>query len=159
QRLLQVTLIPLVFSLLTLSLLLAMIYYLRRRLLRPWLKLISMANAIGRGDFSQRYTLDYQRDEMGMLGTALNRMSQELSLIYGDLEQRVVNKTADLQQKNQVLAFLYHSSRQLHTHQPLSERLAPVIEQLQALTTLENVQICLYENHLYRDHVNHNADA
>ncbi|WP_038828162.1 HAMP domain-containing protein, partial [Yersinia pestis] len=56
QRLLQVTLIPLVFSLLTLSLLLAMIYYLRRRLLRPWLKLISMANAIGRGDFSQRYT-------------------------------------------------------------------------------------------------------
>ncbi|ERP74160.1 hypothetical protein L328_09815 [Yersinia pestis 24H] len=155
QRLLQVTLIPLVFSLLTLSLLLAMIYYLRRRLLRPWLKLISMANAIGRGDFSQRYTLDYQRDEMGMLGTALNRMSQELSLIYGDLEQRVVNKTADLQQKNQVLAFLYHSSRQLHTHQPLSERLAPVIEQLQALTTLENVQICLYENHLYRDHVNH----
>ncbi len=99
QRLLQVTLIPLVFSLLTLSLLLAMIYYLRRRLLRPWLKLISMANAIGRGDFSQRYTLDYQRDEMGMLGTALNRMSQELSLIYGDLEQRVVNKTADLQQK------------------------------------------------------------
>ncbi len=34
QRLLQVTLIPLVFSLLTLSLLLAMIYYLRRRLLR-----------------------------------------------------------------------------------------------------------------------------
>lgn len=125
QRLLQVTLIPLVFSLLTLSLLLAMIYYLRRRLLRPWLKLISMANAIGRGDFSQRYTLDYQRDEMGMLGTALNRMSQELSLIYGDLEQRVVNKTADLQQKNQVLAFLYHSSRQLHTHQPLSERFSP----------------------------------
>ncbi|CNI26248.1 MULTISPECIES: nitrate/nitrite two-component system sensor histidine kinase NarX [Yersinia] len=159
QRLLLVTMIQLVFIVLTLGLLLATIYYLRRRLLRPWLQLISMANAIGRGDFSKRYTLSYQRDEMGMLGTALNRMSQELSLIYSDLEQRVAQKTADLQQKNQVLAFLYHSSRQLHTHQPLSERLVPVIEQLQALTPLENVQICLYENHLYRAHLADNADG
>ncbi|WP_145519342.1 nitrate/nitrite two-component system sensor histidine kinase NarX [Yersinia mollaretii] len=159
QRLLLVTLIQLVFIILTLGLLLATIYYLRRRLLRPWLQLISMANAIGRGDFSKRYTLSNQRDEMGMLGTALNRMSQELSLIYSDLEQRVAQKTTDLQQKNQVLAFLYHSSRQLHTHQPLSERLVPVIEQLQALTPLENVQICLYGNHLYRAHLTDNMDG
>ncbi|MDN0121739.1 nitrate/nitrite two-component system sensor histidine kinase NarX [Yersinia aleksiciae] len=159
QRLLLVTLIQLVFIILTLGLLLATIYYLRRRLLRPWLQLISMANAIGRGDFSQRYTLSNQRDEMGMLGTALNRMSQELSLIYSDLEQRVAQKTTDLQQKNQVLAFLYHSSRQLHTHQPLSERLVPVIDQLQALTPLENVQICLYGNHLYRTHLTDNMDG
>lgn len=159
QRLLLVTLIQLVFIILTLGLLLATIYYLRRRLLRPWLQLISMANAIGRGDFSKRYTLANQRDEMGMLGTALNRMSQELSLIYSDLEQRVAQKTTDLQQKNQVLAFLYHSSRQLHTHQPLSERLVPVIDQLQALTPLENVQICLYGNHLYRAHLSDNMDG
>ncbi|MCB5309056.1 nitrate/nitrite two-component system sensor histidine kinase NarX [Yersinia massiliensis] len=159
QRLLLVTLIQLVFIILTLGLLLATIYYLRRRLLRPWLQLISMANAIGRGDFSKRYTLSNQRDEMGMLGTALNRMSQELSLIYSDLEQRVLQKTTDLQQKNQVLAFLYHSSRQLHTNQPLSERLVPVIDQLQALTPLENVQICLYENHLYRSHLTDMMDG
>ncbi|CNE11553.1 nitrate/nitrite two-component system sensor histidine kinase NarX [Yersinia mollaretii] len=159
QRLLLVMLIQLVFIILTLGLLLATIYYLRRRLLRPWLQLISMANAIGRGDFSKRYTLSNQRDEMGMLGTALNRMSQELSLIYSDLEQRVAQKTTDLQQKNQVLAFLYHSSRQLHTHQPLSERLVPVIDQLQALTPLENVQICLYGNHLYRAHLTDNMDG
>ncbi|ATM96099.1 nitrate/nitrite sensor protein NarX [Yersinia frederiksenii] len=159
QRLLLVTMIQLVFIVLTLGLLLATIYYLRRRLLRPWLQLISMANAIGRGDFSKRYTLSYQRDEMGMLGTALNRMSQELSFIYNDLEQRVAQKTADLQQKNQVLAFLYHSSRQLHTHQPLGERLVPIIEQLQTLTPLENVQICLYENHLYRAHLTDHADG
>ncbi|EOR78749.1 nitrate/nitrite two-component system sensor histidine kinase NarX, partial [Yersinia enterocolitica] len=159
QRLLLVTMIQLVFIVLTLGLMLATIYYLRRRLLRPWLQLISMANAIGRGDFSKRFSLPYQRDEMGMLGTALNRMSQELSVIYSDLEQRVVQKTADLQQKNQVLAFLYHSSRQLHTTQPLSERLVPVIEQLQTLTPLENVQICLYENHLYRSHLADHLDG
>ncbi|MFL4555441.1 nitrate/nitrite two-component system sensor histidine kinase NarX [Yersinia kristensenii] len=159
QRLLLVTMIQLVFIVLTLGLMIATIYYLRRRLLRPWMQLISMANAIGRGDFSQRFTQPYQRDEMGMLGTALNRMSQELSLIYSDLEQRVAQKTADLQQKNQVLAFLYHSSRQLHTHQPLSERLVPVIEQLQTLTPLENVQICLYENHLYRSQLTDTLDG
>ncbi|MGE4802108.1 nitrate/nitrite two-component system sensor histidine kinase NarX [Yersinia hibernica] len=159
QRLLLVTLIQLVFIVLTLGLMLATIYYLRRRLLRPWLQLISMANAIGRGDFSKRFILPHQRDEMGMLGAALNRMSQELSVIYSHLEQRVAQKTADLQQKNQVLAFLYHSSRQLHTSQPLSERLVPVIEQLQTLTPLENVQICLYENHLYRSSLTNNLDG
>ncbi|EMY3530338.1 two-component system sensor histidine kinase NarX [Yersinia ruckeri] len=144
QRIVRVSVIQWVFIALTLVLLLATTFYLRRRLLRPWLQLIAMANAIARGDFSRRYTLTHNRDEMGTLGMALNRMSQELSLIYTDLEQRVEEKTADLQQKNQVLAFLYRSSQELHTHQPLAQRLTPVIEQLQSLTPLKNIQICLY---------------
>jgi two-component system nitrate/nitrite sensor histidine kinase NarX len=75
------------------------------------------------------------------------------------LEQRIAEKTADLQQENQTLTFLYHSNRQLHTSQPLSERLAPVIQQLQAVTPLKNVQICLYENHLYSNHLNHHTNG
>lgn len=145
QRIVLVSVIQWIFIALTLILLLATTFYLRRRLLRPWLQLITMANAIARGDFSHRYSLTRHRDEMGTLGLALNRMSQELSLIYADLEQRVAEKTADLQQKNQVLAFLYQSSQELHTHQPLADRLEPIINQLKLLTPLKNIQICLYK--------------
>ncbi len=159
QRLLLITMIQLVFIVLTLGLLLGAVYYLYHRLRSPWLQLISMVQAIGRGDFSQRYKQSHQCDEMEMLGVALNRVLHELSLSYSKLEQRIAEKTADLQQENQTLTFLYHSNRQLHTSQPLSERLVPVIEQLQAVTPLKNVQICLYENHLYSNHLNHHTNG
>jgi two-component system nitrate/nitrite sensor histidine kinase NarX len=55
QRLLLITMIQLVFIVLTLGLLLGAVYYLYHRLRSPWLQLISMVQAIGRGDFSQRY--------------------------------------------------------------------------------------------------------
>lgn len=147
RRLWLVTLVQAVFIALTLLLFLATIGYLRQRLLHPWRQLLAMAKAIGQGNFSGRFTPPNRRhDEMASLGYALNSMSDELSAMYSRLEQRVAEKTADLQQKNQVLAFLYQASRQLHANQPLSARLPPVIEQLQALTPLQAIQVHLYEN-------------
>ncbi|RLM06927.1 nitrate/nitrite two-component system sensor histidine kinase NarX [Gibbsiella quercinecans] len=147
RRLGLVTLVQAGFIALTLLLLLATICYLRQRLLHPWRQLLAMAQAIGQGNFSGRFTpSSHRHDEMASLGYALNSMSDELSAMYSRLEQRVAEKTADLQQKNQVLAFLYQASRQLHANQPLSARLPPVIEQLQALTPLQAIQVHLYEN-------------
>lgn len=147
RRLGLVTLVQAGFIALTLLLLLATIGYLRQRLLHPWRQLLTMAQAVGQGNFSGRFTPPSRRhDEMASLGYALNSMSDELSAMYGRLEQRVAEKTAVLQQKNQVLAFLYQASRQLHANQPLSARLPPVIDQLQALTPLQAIQVRLYEN-------------
>ncbi|EPA6636577.1 HAMP domain-containing protein [Serratia marcescens] len=113
RRLLMVTLVQAGFIALTLLLLFGTTCYLRRRLLHPWRQLVEMALAVGRGDFSRRYAQRGHQDEMASLGGALNTMSDELSATYSGLEQRVAEKTADLQQKNQVLSFLYRASRQL----------------------------------------------
>lgn len=145
QRLTLVSRVQRSFIGLTLLLLVLSICYLRRRLLGPWRELLAMATAIGRGDFSQRFSRRRQ-DEMGTLGEALNAMSRELSVIYGDLERRVAEKTIDLQQKNQILAFLYRSSRQLHSHEPLCSRLLPILSELQTLTPLRGIRLHLYEN-------------
>lgn len=142
---------------LTLLLLALTIWFLRRRLLEPWQRLLAQANAVSAGDFSQRYQLmqtsatDTKRaprphNEMDILGQSLNSMSLAMEQLVDSLAQLVANKTADLQQKNQVLDFLYRVSRQLHTSAPLEQRLVPVLEELQTLTPLQSVQLRLYEN-------------
>ncbi|NPE57306.1 nitrate/nitrite two-component system sensor histidine kinase NarX [Dickeya dadantii] len=140
-----VTLVQRVFIGIMLSLLLITFFYLRHRLLAPWRKLVSMAQAIGQGEFHQRVTLRGQ-DEMSTLAQALNNMSDELSAMYHDLERRVAEKTADLQQKNDTLAFLYRSSRRLHTSAPLCSRLLPVLDELSALMPLSDIRLQLYED-------------
>lgn len=146
RRLLMVTVVQGGFIALTLLLLVCTICYLRRRLLHPWRQLVAMALAVGRGDFSTRFAQRGHQDEMSSLGGALNTMSDELATIYARLEQRVAEKTADLQQKNQVLDFLYRTSRQLHTSEPICSRLIPILNQLQTLTPLHSIQVRLYEN-------------
>lgn len=146
RRLLMVTLVQAGFIALTLLLLVGTICYLRNRLLHPWRQLVAMALSAGRGDFSRRFAQRGHQDEMASLGGALNRMSDELSAMYNELEQRVAEKTADLQQKNQVLGFLYRASRQLHGNEPLCSRLTPILDQLQTLTPLRAIQVRLYEN-------------
>ncbi|WP_413733182.1 nitrate/nitrite two-component system sensor histidine kinase NarX [Sodalis sp. RH20] len=151
RRLALVALVQKIIIALTLLVLTGTILYLRRRLLRPWRHLLNQARAVSRGDFSQRYPLPAGAEpggyhEMDQLGFTLNSMSQSLSQMYTELEQRIANSTADLRQKNRVLDFLYRASRQLHTGAPLPGRLRPVLEELQTLIPLREIQIRLYEN-------------
>ncbi len=151
HRLMLVALVQKGVIALTLLVLAGTIGYLRRRLLRPWRRLLNQANAVSRGDFTQRYPLPagpagQGHQEMDQLGLTLNSMSQSLSQIYAQLELRVAEKTADLQQKNRILDFLYRTSRHLQTSEPLRDRLEPVLEELQTLTPLREIQIQFYEN-------------
>lgn len=60
-------------------------------------------------------------------------MSAELAESYAVLEQRVQEKTAGLEHKNQILSFLWQANRRLHSRAPLCERLSPVLNDLQNL--------------------------
>lgn len=146
QRLMMVGWIQNIFVALTFFWLLGTVWYLRRRILHPWRQLVSMSKAIGEGDFNQRFHQTSRQDEMASLGAALNTMSAQLSDLYTYLERLVEAKTRDLQNKNQVLAYLYRASRQLHTSAPLSVRLLTVLNELQVLTPLRALQIRVYEN-------------
>ncbi len=63
-----------------------------------------MARAVSQRDFTQRANIS-GRNEMAALGSALNNMSEELAESYAVLEQRVQEKTAGLEHKNQILSF------------------------------------------------------
>ncbi|QMI05368.1 nitrate/nitrite two-component system sensor histidine kinase NarX [Citrobacter sp. RHB25-C09] len=120
------------------------IIWLRARLLQPWKQLLSIARAVSQRDFNQRAQIS-GRNEMATLGDALNNMSDELAESYSILEQRVKEKTAGLEQKNQILAFLWQANRRLHSQVPLCERLSPVLNGLQNLTLLHDIELRVYD--------------
>ena len=102
-----------------------------------------MARAVTQRDFTQRTHIS-GRNEMAMLGEALNTMSAELSESYAVLEQRVREKTAGLEQKR-ILSFLWQANRRLHMQVPLCERLSPVLNGLQNLTLLRDLELRVYD--------------
>ncbi|WP_193017050.1 nitrate/nitrite two-component system sensor histidine kinase NarX [Proteus sp. FME41] len=146
QKIRLVAYTQLIFTALTLLLLFGSVWHFRRRLLHPWQQLMAMANSIGHGNFSARFHQRTHHDEIATLGIALNTMSEELSTLYSELEKRVIEKTQDLQQKNQVLSYLYHSSQQLHSPAPLCARLRQILFELQQIIPDAYLQIRLYED-------------
>ncbi|HHJ4353826.1 TPA: nitrate/nitrite two-component system sensor histidine kinase NarX [Raoultella ornithinolytica] len=131
------------------------IVWLRARLLRPWKQLLAMARAVSHRDFTQRVHIS-GRNEVASLGMALNNMSKELAESYSVLERRVQEKTAGLEQKNEILAFLWQANRRLHSSAPLCERISPVLNGLQGLTLLRDIEVRVYD---FEDEDNHQEFA
>jgi two-component system nitrate/nitrite sensor histidine kinase NarX len=92
-----------------------------RRVIRPLAELLACADRVRRGDFSGRIRFT-GNDELGRLGAAVNLMAKGLSTLYGDLEQRVAEKTRDLARSKHSLELLYRVSKRLN-EEPVSERL------------------------------------
>lgn len=145
RKIAYVAMTQLIFICLVFLLLMGTIWHLRRKIYYPWVKLLSMVNAIGRKDFSQRYPKNNRQDELNALGETLNQMSDELALSYHQLEERVAEKTADLITKNKVLSYLYQSNQILHSSDPLYLRLQKVLIELENITILKNLSLRLYE--------------
>ncbi|XTZ40234.1 nitrate/nitrite two-component system sensor histidine kinase NarX [Salmonella enterica] len=144
RRIEQVVVMHRLMALLMGMLLLFAIVWLRARLLRPWQQLLQMARAVSQRDFTQRANIS-GRNEMATLGQALNNMSAELAESYAVLEQRVQEKTAGLEQKNEILSFLWQANHRLHSRIPLCERLSPVLNGLQNLTLLRDIELRVYD--------------
>ncbi|UXY13084.1 nitrate/nitrite two-component system sensor histidine kinase NarX [Kosakonia sp. ML.JS2a] len=144
QRIERVVILHRLMALLMGLLLLFAVVWLRARLLRPWQQLLQMARAVSHRDFTQRASIS-GRNEMATLGEALNNMSAELAESYAVLEQRVQEKTAGLEQKNQILSFLWQANHRLHSRIPLCERLSPVLNGLQNLTLLHDLELRVYD--------------
>ena len=97
---------------LTFAIVLFALLFSRHRVVMPLRRLLTSAEAAGRGDFSQR-TGFTGADELGRLGLAFNDMSERLSKLYGDLEARVRRKTVHLERSNRSLDVLYKTVKRL----------------------------------------------
>jgi len=73
-----------------------------RQVLTPVGRLTETATAIAGGDL-QRVAPVESEDEFGVLGRAFNRMTGRLRDLIGGLEQRVVDRTADLERRSSYL--------------------------------------------------------
>ncbi len=112
-------------------------------LLMPLQELVELAKNIGHGSFSGRVKFA-AHNELGVLAETLNQMSSELSDLYENLENKVNEKTAELQRSNRSLALLFNSARSLYktSADPLPN-LVDLLEPIEQTLGLGPVTLCL----------------
>lgn len=136
HRLLAVALV------LTILVMLAVLYGVSKRVMMPLNRLVEAANAIARGDFSAR-AMHTGPDELGRVGLAFNFMADELSKLYGRLEQRVNEKTEQLTRSNRSLELLYHSIARLYNAPVAPETYRAMLTDLEQVLGLRYTMACL----------------
>ncbi|HVN53592.1 MAG TPA: ATP-binding protein [Anaerolineaceae bacterium] len=77
-------------------------YLLSRRIARPILTMAEKARLIAGGDLDQIVPV-MTGDEVGLLAQSFNNMTGQLRLLYADLEQKVIERTAELVRVNSQL--------------------------------------------------------
>lgn len=80
-------------------------------------------------EFGVRLNVD-SKDEFGQLATGFNQMADRLEQFYGDLEQKVRDKTSALEEQNRELALLYDSAAFLQVRQALEPMCEGFLERI-----------------------------
>ncbi len=108
----------------------------------PLSSLTIAAENIRKGDFTTRINIE-SKDELGVLALVINKMTKDLGKIYGQLEQRVQEKTEQLELKKQTLQFLFEASKAIATDQPTEFDFEQWTENLAHLIQINDVDLCL----------------
>ncbi len=130
----------------TLLVVIIALFMLYRALLRPLQGLLEAARRIAGGDFGVRvdYTGD---DELGRVGSSFNLMADELAKHYHSLEQRVADKTAELQRSNRSLELLYHAIARLYQSPTAVEAYEATLRDIDRVAGLEGSFVCIEPRH------------
>jgi two-component system nitrate/nitrite sensor histidine kinase NarX len=142
EKIRQLRLIQIVVLALTFFVVVVILYLGKKDVLVPLRDLLTFAKAVRGGDFSIR-SHPRREDELGQLGYGFNLMAEDLSKIYANLEKRVEEKTADLEQSNRSLELLYSIAKQLGEN-PLTEAsLDSLIGDIQRIIGIKGGAVCL----------------
>lgn len=118
-------------------------------LLNSWV--IRPVKALGRcieqvtaGDLSARVRIG-RRDELGQIGDGFNRMTERLEDLYNNLEEKVAEKTASVQEKNRSLSQLYEMTTFLSQSTSIDEMSEGFLERIQSYTKADACAVRLYD--------------
>lgn len=127
---------------LTLGMVFYTMYLVQAVLLPPLRDLLNFAQHARRGDFSVRVK-HQQSDELGQLGSVFNDMADDLSKMYADLEERVREKTADLERSNRSLELLYQTTSRLNDTHIAPEMYEELLRDIEKVVGFGPGNICL----------------
>lgn len=135
------------FALLALIILVSLVtsWMLRRQLVQPLAKLLKAAKTVSRGSFSVRVR-HVSSDELGQLGHAFNTMVAEIASMYGNLEEKVEEKTRELTRTNESLELLYKVSQKLSASDLTLEQLQGILREVESSLELGHSMICISDN-------------
>jgi len=128
----------------TLGVMLLTMIFLHKSLLTPLRGLVAFTTRIRHGDLAAR-TPHVGQDELGRLGHAFNLMAEDLAALYGSLEARVAEKTADLERSNRSLELLYHSIARLYSGPVEADTYKLLLREIEEVLGLGPGSTCLVE--------------
>ena len=106
---------------------------LKTRLEKPLVQLTDAAYRIGEGDYGYQTVVE-GNDELALLGSVVNQMSTSVDDIYRDMDDKVKQRTNELNNNNIALEFLFETARKILSsyqkeinYQQLLDQLAKVI--------------------------------
>lgn len=142
-RLLRVVQLVLLVSIVLVSMM--TIWMLHRQLVQPLAHLVQAAKTVTQGSFSARVR-HLSSDELGQLGRAFNAMVEEISTMYGHLEDKVREKTAELTRTNQALELLYRTSQRLSASDLTMDQVQAALHDVEAALGVGHCMICISES-------------
>lgn len=120
-----------------------LLYRIHENVALPLRDLVAAARRIKSGDFSAKSHYN-DEDELGLLANTFNQMSEDLSVLYKNLENRVAKKTEELQRSNDSLRILYETSRKLYSNpSAVHQKIHAILHELQNATGLGTISLCL----------------
>ena len=152
EKIQQLRIIQIIALVLTLLVVMIVMQLMHKDVILPLGDLMASARAVRKGDFSLRAKTSGE-DELDQLGVAFNTMSENLSTMYEELEDRVKQKTADLEQTNRSLELLYMTTQRLGESPVTPEVLTAVIHDIENLIGIHSGTVCLGkpgDNEAYR---------
>ena len=127
---------------LTLGMVFYTMYLVQAVVLPPLRDLLWFSQHARRGDFSIRVKHEHN-DELGQLGSAFNGMADDLSKMYADLEERVREKTSDLERSNRALELLYKTTSRLNDAHISSNTYQELLKDIESVVGFGPGNICL----------------
>lgn len=122
QKILQLLYTNIAVGAFTALLTLAIVLVISRSISTPIVNLAKKATALAQGDLSARINI-YQQDEIGSLANTFNTLGSELQTLIQTLEQKVADRTDDLQKQANRLRVAAEVARDATTSQDLDELL------------------------------------
>lgn len=101
--------------------------------------------AMTAGDFSKR-VCKVSNDEMGELADGFNFMAEKLEELYGNLEDKVTDKTEALEERNRELSILYNTVASLNKSLPMEEMLDIFLSKLRDYLGIKSGAIRLIDD-------------
>jgi two-component system nitrate/nitrite sensor histidine kinase NarX len=112
---------------------------------QPMNQLVRAAREAGRGNFSIKVRGN-TNNEIGVLARTFNDMSEQLQAMHKQFEQRVQDKTSQLEQSNRSLELLYQTSHNL-VRPKREEDLRTLLQQIEDNLGHGTLTLCLTNEH------------
>lgn len=118
-------------------------YLLKNRIEAPLGQLTQAARDIGAGNVRQQIHVE-GRDELSLLAEAFNQMSRSISETYNELEDRVAQRTEELQRNNIMLEYLFGLARRVLDHQQEALDYQAIMHDLSVILKQPDIEMCLF---------------